>query len=260
MSVVVQHLRVTTQRRAGTRHQQAVDRIVVALRRLPWIVAIGAYGSTSTRQWTRHSDVDLLAVTETDPPLESLRFFVDGIAVDLNFRSPDATEHGLAGADFVPDATPLWDPDGVFDAARPTRRTHNAVATDAVRYMLFHDTQKLRQIEDRTLRRLAMGQVVEQVMRAWYQARDEAFPGAVASVHDLRDRALSMIELLDAAVLTSSVDKVVEAAEIAAAPAGGIFHSGETLALSWARPAVEPVPELLRALVDEVADRTSPRV
>lgn len=66
-------------------------------------------------------------------------------------------------------------------------------------------------------------------MRACYQTRDEPFPGAVASVHDLRDREPSMIELLDTALTTSSGDKLVEAAAIAAAPGGGVFRPGRVL-------------------------------
>lgn len=135
----------------GGRQRGVVDSVVAALRGVPCVVAVGAYGSTATEEWTDHSDVDLLAVMNIDPPVESLRFFVNGIAVDLNLRLCGDGAHGLAGADFVPDAVALWDPDDVFIEARPTERVHNAAGSDVVRYMLFHDSQKLRQIGDETL-------------------------------------------------------------------------------------------------------------
>jgi hypothetical protein len=248
-----------TPRDGSPTHAVVVDRVVDALRRLPFVVAVGAYGSTASRTWTAHSDVDLLAVTDIDPPIESLRFFIDGVAVDLNFRSPDATPHGVGGADFVPDLTAVWDPRGILASARPTGRTHNPAATHVVRYMLFHDTQKLRQIEDPRLRRLAMGPVVDQVVRAWYQTRNEPFPGAVASVRDLQDRAATLVEMLDRAITMASTDDLVAAAELATAPAGGVFNAGDVLAVSWQRPAVESVPEILRGFVADVVEERDTR-
>jgi hypothetical protein len=238
----------------SARHKSVVDRILYELQRQPFVVAVGAYGSTATRDWSPHSDVDLLAVTNEPPPVESLRFFVGDVAVDLNFRSGDDGERGIGGADFVPDCMPLWDPDGFLRRARPTGRVHNPDATDVVRYMLFHDTQKLRQIASPTLRRVAMGGVVDQVLRAWYQARAEPFPGMVAAVGDLHARDPLLVELIDRAMAGGGIDSLVEAAERAAGPAGGIFSPGEVLAVSWKRPAVEPVPALLAPLVHAVAD------
>jgi hypothetical protein len=124
--------------------------------------------------------------------------------------------------------------------------------------MLFHDSQKLRQIDDSALRRLAMGQVADQVLRAWFQTRGEPFPGEVRSMYELRRREPSMLDLLEQALVTSSVDRLVEAAELAAAPAGGVFSPSDVLAVSWTRPAVEPIPELLRQFVAQVADGQAP--
>jgi len=234
-------------------HRSIVSRLVDELRALPFVIAVGAYGSTATAQWTVHSDVDLLAVLDVDPPVESLRFFVDGIAVDLNLRSDDASERGIRGADFVPHASPLWDPGNVLSRARPTGRAHNSNATDVGRYMLFHDTQKLRQIEDATLRRIAMGAVVDQIVRAWYQARGEVFPGMVVSGSDLRARDPVMVDLLNEALTSfSGLDGLLEAGQRAATPAGGVFGPGQTLAVSWMRPAVGPVPPELESFVRRV--------
>lgn len=233
----------------SARHRSVLDRLLHELQQQPFVVAVGAYGSTATREWSAHSDIDLLAVTIEAPPVESLRFFVGDVAVDLNFRSADDSEHGIGGADFVPECTALWDPQDLLRQARPTGRVHNPEATDATRYMLFHDTQKVRQIADPSLRRVAMGGVADQVLRAWYQARSEPFPGIVASVADLHERDPLMIQLINQAIDDAAIDSLLEAAERAASPAGGIFSPGEVLAVSWKRPAVEPVPDLLAPLV-----------
>lgn len=121
--------------------------------------------------------------------------------------------------------------------------------------MLFHDIQKLRQIDDASLRRLAMGQVVEQVMRAWYQARAEAFPGMVASVHDLLRREPALVQVLDAAITHAGTDELLRAAEVAAGPAGGVFRIGDVVAVSWNRPAVDPVPSLFQPFLQKIADQ-----
>src|SRR5689334_16921801 len=114
----------------------ALARVVAALRSIPAVIAIGAYGSTAGEAWGPHSDIDLVAVLSLDPPVESLRFFVDGVPVDLNFRSADDGEHGIGGADFMPETIALWDPDSLLAQARPTPRTYRPEATDIMRFQL----------------------------------------------------------------------------------------------------------------------------
>ena len=83
-------------------HSEVLASLVDALRQVPAVVAIAAYGSTATRSWSAHSDIDLVAVLDRRPPAESIRMFVRGVPVDLNLRALDDSERGIGGAGFVP--------------------------------------------------------------------------------------------------------------------------------------------------------------
>ena len=41
------------------RHGQVLEELLAALRRLPQIAALAAYGSTADRSWSEGSDIDL---------------------------------------------------------------------------------------------------------------------------------------------------------------------------------------------------------
>lgn len=233
------------------RHADVFDRLVTALREVPAVVAVGAYGSTAMRTWTEHSDIDLVAVLDHTPPAESVRFFVDAVAVDLNLRAADHTDHGIGGASFVPEMVAVWDPDGVLSQARSTRRAHDPAATRPTRYLLFHDIEKARQVEDPGLARIAIAAGSAQVLRAWFQAREEPFPGMVDALRRLRSEQPELLDLLNQALLAQSggVDLLAEAAELALAPEGGAFKPGEVMVVEWV-PSLPSsgLPELLAVL------------
>ena len=53
-------------------HEGVLTAVVDALKDCG-VIAIGAYGSTAGSNWTHASDVDLVAVLDDDPPVESIR-------------------------------------------------------------------------------------------------------------------------------------------------------------------------------------------
>ena len=237
---------------------EALARVLGVLRTMPEVIAIAAYGSTADRSWNQFSDVDLVAVLSVAPPVESLRFFVGGVAVDLNFRSDsDDPVHGVRGADFMPEVVAVWDPQDVFHRVRTTPREYNADATQLMRYQYAHDLEKLRQIADEPGRRIACGLLADRVTNSWFNARAEAFPGVVAAMEQLRLRDPETLGLLSQALRDASVDAIVSAAARAFEPVGGPYRPGDVLAPSWTRPKVETVPDMfgpLVAIADERAD------
>jgi hypothetical protein len=240
-----------------TRPQATVlARIVAALREMPEVIAIGAYGSTGDRSWNEFSDIDVLAVLSIEPPVESLRFFVDAVAIDLNFRSADDGPHGIGGSDFVPECHALWDPDSILDRARVTGRAYRSEATELMRYQFSHDLQKARQIDPPLERRIGCALIAQRVLDCWFQARGEPVPGVVAATASLRERDPEVVRLLSEALELGDPERIAAAGELALRPAGGLYRPGDVLAPSWQRPAVEPVPDLFAPLI-KIADSRS---
>lgn len=92
------------------RHRAVLGRVVEALRATPSLSVIATFGSTATESWTEHSDLDLIAFFEADPPVDALHLSVDGVLIDLGLRwsaAPPDDPHGS----FWDTLTPLWDPD-----------------------------------------------------------------------------------------------------------------------------------------------------
>ena len=77
------------------RHGRVLEELLAALRRLPRVAALAAYGSTADRSWSEGSDIDLLAIIDAPAPVESLHFFYQGIPVDLSLRN---RQHGRRGS------------------------------------------------------------------------------------------------------------------------------------------------------------------
>lgn len=239
----------------SARHAEALDRVVSALREIPEVIAIGAYGSTAHRQWKEHSDIDVMAVLSIDPPIESLRFFVGGVAVDLNFRSTDDGPHGIGGSDFVPECVAVWDPNSVLNAARFTGRVYSSEGSDLMRFQFTHDLQKARQVASSD-RRVGCGLMAHRVLDCWYHARGEPFPGIVAATAELRERDPETLRLVDEALERGDPELIALAGERAWSPVGGPYQPGDVLAPSWNRPAVVGVPPMFSAL-QAIADGRS---
>ncbi|MEY2472289.1 MAG: hypothetical protein QOK28_1618 [Actinomycetota bacterium] len=232
---------------------EVLARVVAALRSIPEVIAIGAYGSTADQSWNAFSDIDVMAVLAVDPPVESLRFFVAEIAVDLNFRSADDGPRGIGGSDFVPACVAVWDPNSLLERARVTPRTHRSEATQMMRFQFTHDLQKARQIEQADERRIGCGLIAHRVLECWFQARNEPFPGIVGATAGLRQRDPETLRLINDALAHGDPELIALAGERALSPVGGPYRSGDVLAPSWNRPAVEPVPTLFASLT-QIAD------
>ncbi len=204
-------------------HEAALESVVGALRQADGVLTIGAYGSTATRTWTRHSAVDLVAVVDRDPEVESLRFFVNGVPVDLNLRSKDDSDHGIGGSTFMPATVVIWDPEGVFTNAKVTSRLGGPSEARVLRYLLRHALNKLRQIGDSQKVRLTAGVEAGDFVRGYFLARGETFPGALLSMDRLQRECPELLDLLERAVLEpSEAPNLMElAGEIALGPIGG---------------------------------------
>lgn len=100
-------------------HSDVLRHLVGRAKRLPGIVAVGAYGSTATGRWTDHSDLDLLHIVEEDAPVNSIHFFFDGIPIDLNLKQRESWCGGNYGWLPTEEITALWDPEGLFSGVQP---------------------------------------------------------------------------------------------------------------------------------------------
>ena len=223
------------------------------------MIAIGAYGSTATRTWTRHSDVDVVAVLDRDPDLESLRFFVEGIPVDLNLRSNDDSDHGIGGAAFMPDTIAIWDPDEVFTSAKVTSNPSVTGEVRPLRYMLRHNINKLLQVSRDTQKaRLIAGSEVGQVTRAYFLARRREFPGPLSCLDVLRSECPELLDLLERSLveISAAPSLLEQASEIALQPVGGIWKPGEVFAVGWS--SRENLSESINEYLEPVLKASDP--
>ncbi len=236
-------------------HSEVLASLVDALRQVPAVVAIAAYGSTATRSWSEHSDIDLVAVLDRRPPAESIRMFVRGVPVDLNLRALDDSERGIGGAGFVPTMEPIWDPGEVLGLAKQTERHHDPAAARARRYLLFHDISKIKQIPaDSQAARIAIAAECGQVVRDYFLAREEPFPGTLAALLRLQSEAPELLDLLESAVLAADrgTELLERAGELAFSPVGGAWKPGEIMVVDWvpsSRPATTEVADLLAPVI-----------
>lgn len=224
---------------ARRNHQSALDTVVRALKQIEGVLAIGAYGSTATRTWTDHSDIDLVAVINRDPPIESLRFFVEGVPVDLNLRSADESPHGIRGASFMPETVAIYDPGDVLRSAATTRKPGGKGEARLLRYLLKHTIDKIRQISgDPQQTRLKAAAEVGYFMRGYFLARGEELGESVSAMARLRKECPELLNLLEQAVLepTAAASLLEQAGEIALGPVGGLWKTGEIMAVDWPQP------------------------
>ncbi len=218
------------------RHERALDSVVGALRRIPSVIAIASYGSTADRSWTEHSDVDLVAILDREPPAESIRLFVEGVPVDLNLRSAGGSRRGIGGADFVPEMEPLWDPDGLLGSATTTSRPGGRADARRLRYLLTHSIKKLRQLEGNIqASRINAAAECGYFVQAYFFARDETFPGALPALRRLQSEAPELLDALERALLRPerAGDALEEAAAIALGPVGGLWRPGDVMIAGW---------------------------
>ena len=235
-------------------HGEVLDSVVAALRQVPAVIAIAAYGSTATRSWSEHSDIDLVAVLDRRPPVESIRMFVRGVPVDLNLRAADDSERGIGGAGFVPAMEPIWDPGEVLGSALQTERHHDPAALRARRYLLFHDIGKIKQIADSQAARIAIAAECGEVVRDYFHARAEPFPGTLAALRRLRSEAPDLLDLLESALLADDrgYELLERAGELAFSPVGGAWKPGEIMVVGWvpsSRPETTEVADLLAPVI-----------
>ncbi len=234
-------------------HGEVLDTVVAAIREVPAVVAIAAYGSTATRTWTEHSDIDLVAVLDRHPPAESVRIFVRGVPVDLNLRAADDSKRGIGGADFVPAMQPMWDPADVLQRAVQTERRHDPAAARARRYLLFHDVSKIKQIAtDSQKARIAIAAECGEVLRDYFHAREAPFPGTLAALSRLQSEAPELLDLLERALLEADHELLERAGELAFSTVGGAWKPGEIMIVGWSpgsQPESNEIADLLASVI-----------
>lgn len=244
-------------------HARALSGVVSALRQNASVVAIGAYGSTAQRRWTFASDVDLLVVVDTEPPVESIRLRVGGVPVDVNLRAASDSTRGIGGATFVPETEPIWDPGDVLRGARTTALPPDPSSIRISRFALAHSVDKTRQLEGSPrLARLFAGGEAPFVVRGFYHARALWFPGPVIGLRYLEERAPELVNALLA--IASGPDQpstyLSRAAEIALAPVGGLWRDDEVFIVGWRPDQRDPdgerwVRENFGAVLDVAGER-----
>lgn len=216
-------------------HSGALDAAVRALRACG-VVAIGAYGSTAGSNWTPSSDVDLVAVLEDDPAVESIRLRIGGVPVDVNLRSPSSSTRGLGGAEFVPEMVAVWDPDRLLERARTTAVPPEPTSARGLRYLLAHSLDKMRQLEPTPLARLFAGGEGPHVVMGYYRARGLWFPGPVQGLRMLAEREPALMDLLLRIPVGPEPPSTYfeSAAELALEPIGGLWRDDEVFVVGWA--------------------------
>lgn len=244
-------------------HVRALSEVVAALRENASVVAIGAYGSTAARRWTSTSDVDLLVVIETEPPVESIRLRIGGVPVDVNLRAASDSNRGIGGAIFVPETEPIWDPGDVLRRARATALPPDPSSVRMSRFALAHSVDKTRQLEGSPrLARLFAGGEAPFVVRGYYHARALWFPGPVVGLRDLQGHAPELVDALIA--IASGPDQpstyLARAAEIALAPVGGLWRDDEVFVVGWRPDQRDPdgerwVRETFGAVLEVAGER-----
>ena len=235
------------------RHGQVLEELLAALRRLPQMAALAAYGSTAKRSWSEGSDIDLFAIIDAPAPVESLHFFYQGIPVDLSLRNKHQWETGELH--WVPQEglKPLWDPAGLIDVAPRPVEPSPAQGLDMSRFGHRHVLLKLRRWlkDDPQLAELVVAGETYWVLHAYFQARGMDYPGPKQAVSYVRQHDPVIVESLLAS-LRPDADRLrllEEAAELALAPAGGVWKEGEVIAFGWEGSASpEAVAEAKRLL------------
>ena len=243
-------------------HALALGMVVDALKHVPSVIAIASYGSTATDAWNEHSDIDLVAVLDSAPSVESIRFFVRGVPVDLNLRCADDSARGIGGASFVPDMRAVWDPDGVLGAAKSTSRA--SLDLRSHRYLLRHSVDKIRQLADsERATRIAIAADCGLFLRAYFVARDETFPGTRDALRRLHTEAPELLEVLERALLNPRDAAVLleQAAQLAMSPVGGPWVRGEVLVVGWdGRTSSEDTAQIAKAFHAVVEASDPPRI
>ena len=240
------------------RHQRALEDLVGALKALPHVSAVAAYGSTKDMSWSDGSDIDLFVVVDAPAPVESLHFFHRGIPVDLSLRNKRQWEVGERFWVPLEGLVPLWDPDGLVAIAPRQAERSPPERQDMSRFGHRHVLQKLRRWfkDDAELAELVVAGETYWVLHAYFQARGLDYPGPEHAVTHVRQHDPTIVEKLVAALRPGSerLRLLEEAAELALEPVGGIWKEDEVVAFAWeGAPSPEDVEEAKRLVAPAIA-------
>jgi hypothetical protein len=205
---------------------------------------------------TVHSDLDLIFIVEHEAPVNSLHFFVDGIPVDLNLKSLGAWSNGDRGWLPPEPLTPLWDPERLFAGVE----SPSASASDVQQYRYAHQHRLFKLNKwigrDDVIADLMAAGATHWIAVSWFHARNMRFPGIDRAVAHWRASEPEMIELLTGAARERQdrLQRITRASELALAPVGGLWSSGEIHMTGWhGAPGAEQVAkarELLSPILD----------
>lgn len=216
--------------------ERILNLLLTTLRDTPDVVAVGSYGSTATRTWSTYSDIDLVAVTSSDPVIESVHFFVDGIPVDLNLRLPDDSAHGIAGSSFMPETVPLFDPDRILANAVVGRSGSGGAENESrlMKYLLRHSINKTQKLTHDECKRF-ISDDSKYFFLAFCLTHNEPFEDVDQAIGLLNSMGSEIPELLNRAISRPNDARkhLIQAADLALEPIGGLWKIGEIMPWSW---------------------------
>ena len=216
-------------------HEAVLQRLVHRAIATPTIVAIGAYGSTASRAWTAHSDIDLVFIVDGEAPVNSVHFFVEGIPVDLNLKSRRAWNSGERGWLPPEPLSPLWDPENLFAGVEPPTTSASDARQD--RYAHQHRLFKLAKWigRDDEIADLMAAGATHWIAVSWFHARNLRFPGIDLAVAHWREHEPELIDLLIGAARErrDRLARIERASALALAPVGGLWKPGDIHMTGW---------------------------
>ena len=190
---------------------------------------MAAYGSTATRSWSPTSDLGLIFVTQDEPPVNSVHFFMDGVPIDLGLKGRAAWVGGRHGWLPPEPLTPLWDPERLLVGVVPPP----ASASDALQYRYAHRHRLFKLVrwigrDDEIADLLAAG-ATHWIAVSWFHARQLRFPGIDQAVDLWRRQEPELIDLLIGAAREREhrLERITRASGIALAAVGGLWSEGE---------------------------------